>query len=419
MGKDSLIKSTSKKKAAPKQEDKKKPEKAETKSAQEKKKAAKTTKKTATKTTKKTAAQTTKKAAAKTTKKAATKTTPKAKQPAKRAPAVKAKAAAQKKASSKPAKKPSVKDLIFKKFEAPQPPPTALSVPQRPPAATSAPPFISSSDPDEVKRLRELLLKPYNMDAVRAAAKAPQPDMEPQAVAPEPMAPQPAASDTSAPSTATKVQPTEDNAYITMETTDHAVEPDPVTRSAKIAIAVAAAVVFLLLSISYNNSSKYYIYPKDNAIEIWKGRFSPKDNMFYMVLHGVELEAPPAAVYTSSEVFPLIFDYYLDKADTLLEVPGLPDFEGMKGYLNQAKQYVVNADMKAAVSSRLNNIERMILLYKAEVTMSKGTIDSLQSGIKLLKEADGLTATEIQSQEITQKIETARQQIAALKAASE
>ena len=318
------------------------------------------------------------------------------------------KPAPKKRVDPKPAKKLTRKELIFKKFTLLQPDAPVIPAPEPPVMPAAAPPLISSSDPNEVKRLRELLHQKFSMAEVKAAAKEPEPRTVEEPAAPEP-----------APESPETLKSAEKSAYITMDTPASAPESDPVTRAAKIAAAVAAVVVFLLLSISYNNSTKFYIYPKENAIEIWKGRFSPKDNMFFTVLHGIELEQPPAAVYSSKEVFPLIFDYYLDKADTLLEVPGLPDFEGIKNYLHQAEAYVVDGDMKAAVMSRLNTIERMILLYKADVAMSKGTIDSLQSGIKLLKKADAIAASDIQSQEILQKIEAARNQIAGLKAATE
>ena len=101
------------------------------------------------------------------------------------------------------------------------------------------------------------------------------------------------------------------------------------------------------------------------------------------------------------------------------EESGLPDFEGIKSYLHQAEDYIVSTDMNAAVTTRLNNIERMILLYKADVALSKDTDDALESAIKLLKQAGKLTPSASQSEEITQKIERARARRAELKAAAE
>jgi hypothetical protein len=138
-----------------------------------------------------------------------------------------------------------------------------------------------------------------------------------------------------------------------------------------------------------------------------------------MVIHGAQVAEPVKEVYTSKEVFPLIFDYYINKADTLLEVPGLPDFEGIKGYLHKADQYAVTQETKTAVSSRLNTIGRMILLYKADVAISKDSRESLESAIKLLKEAAKLTPSMAQESEIAQKIEAARERLVQIKAEAE
>ncbi len=426
MGKKSLIKSTTKKKADAKVEEEKTTKKA----------AAKKTKKTTTKSTKKTAAKTTKKSAASTTKKgsataakkkaattakkpaakkAAPKKTAAKKTTAKKATATKAKAKAAPK-KPKAAKKVSVKELVFKKFEPVQALPEIAPAPKTAVVHGSAPPIIATTDSAEADRLRALLFSKFDMAAIKAAAKEPAPVVEPEPAQAAPEAPPNA--DKPVDRADEPEQPKADDAYITVEAQAGGEPPEPMNRAVKIALAAAATLVFLLLAISYNNSSKYYIYPKDNAIEIWKGRFSPKDTQFFMVLHGTSAVEPIKATYTKYEVFPLVFDYYVDKADTLLEVPGLPDFEGIKTYLHQAEDYIVSTEMNAAVTTRLNNIERMILLYKADVAISKDTDDALQSAIKLLKMAGKLTPSAAQAEEITQKIERARERRAELKSAA-
>ncbi len=425
MGKKSLIKSTTKKKADAKVEEEKATAKKTTK------KAAKTTKKPAAK-TKKSSATAAKKQAAPAAKKAATK-----KAAAKKTGAVKANAAPKK---AKAPKKISVKELVFKKFEPTQALPEVMPAPK--PAATdvSAPPFFSSADPKEAERIRALLFQQFDMNAIKAAAKAPVAEPKPAseaAVTPpaedtakeEPPAPEaepeatatPPVEDTVEKETAAPVaEPTKaDEAYITVAPPIPDTPEGPINRTMKIALAAAATIIFLVLAISYNNSAKYYIYPKDNAIEIWKGRFSPKDKEFFMVLHGMSAQDPIKETYTKKEVFPLVFDYYVDKADTLLEVPGLPDYEGIKAYLHKAEAYIVSSDMRSAVSTRLNNIQRMTLLYKADVAISKDTDESLESAIKLLKEAGQLTSNSAQDEEITQKIEHARARRAELKSSAE
>lgn len=445
MGKKSLIKSTTKKKADAKVEEEKATAKKTTTKATRttKKTAAKTTKKTTAAKAKKSSATAAKKKAAPAAKKAATKKAAPKKAAAKKTGAAKAKAAPKK---AKAPEKISVKELVFKKFEPTQALPEVMPAPK--PAATdaTAPPFFSSADPKESERIRVLLFQRFDMNAIKAAAKAPAPAAEPtpapeaapkEAVTPpaedtakeEPTAPEaeseamatPPVEDTVEKETAAPETepPKAGEAYITVAPPIPDTPEGPINRTMKIALAAAATIIFLVLAISYNNSAKYYIYPKDNAIEIWKGRFSPKDKEFFMVLHGTQAQDPIKETYTQKEVFPLVFDYYVDKADTLLEVPGLPDYEGIKAYLHKAEDYIVSSQMRSAVSTRLNNIERMTLLYKADVAISKDTDESLESAIKLLKAAGQLTSSSAQDEEITQKIEHARARHAELKSAAE
>jgi hypothetical protein len=394
MAKKNLIKSTTKKKPDAKSEEE---------TATKKTPAQKTTKKSVAKKTKKSSA--TKKKAAPAAKKSATKQADPKKTTAKKAAATKA---APKKA--KTTKKVSVKELVFKKFE----PIGAVSkpIPAPKPAVVdiSAPPLISSSDPKEVERIRALLFNRFDMDAIKAAAKAPAPEIKAEAPA----------QDTAKVITAADDQaPEADNAYISVEPPASGSAGDPMNRMIKIALAAAVAIVLLMLAISYNNSLKYYIYPKDDAIEIWKGEFSPKGKAFFMVLHGVPAVEPAKETYTQKDVFPLVFTYFIDKADTLLEVPGLPDFEGIKSYLGKAQGYAIDQEMQTAVTTRLNNIDRMTLLYKADVAISKDNEDALESAIGLLKKAGTLTPSPAQANEIAQKIEQARARLSELRSATD
>lgn len=244
------------------------------------------------------------------------------------------------------------------------------------------------------------------MTAIKAAAKPPSAEVISKPAAP--IVQKGTAPIGKSPEPETVVTPTaEDNPIII---TDLAQEsgPDPISKAVKLFSAGLGIIVLLLLMISYANSSKYYIEPKDNAIEIWKGRFSPKDTKFFMVLHGTPLPGKVKPIYTKAEVFPLIFTYYLDKADTLLEVPGLPDFEGIKTYLHDAKSYAVSSGMHKSVGVRLKNIDRMILLYKADVSISKGTAASLNAAIKHLTTAQTYLTNTAQEQEIQQKLSLAR-----------
>ncbi len=316
--------------------------------------------------------------------------------------AVEPKAEIKKKASPKPAKKVSIKELLSKKFEPFQAATEVKPAPAPKAAPGSAPPLISTTDPKEKERISALLAKQFSMDEIKMAAKEPTPkpvaDAQPAVEKETPEAP-----------------PSDDAAVITIAPTEKS-GADPVSSTVKLIAAGIAILVLLVMGLSYNNSAKYYIQSKDGAIEIWKGSFSPKDTHLVFALPGVQAPDPAKEIYTKQEVLPLICGFYLDKADTLLEVRGLPDFEAIRDHLYEAKEYAVTAATQESVVTRLNNIQRMILLYKADVNINKGTDGDLQLAIKQLKEAGQYTTGPTQSDEIAKKLTFARERRTALKA---
>ena len=396
MGKDSLIKSTSKKKSQAKKEE------------------------TGTK------KQPAKKAAAKVSKpaKSKTKSPPKitkAAEPAKKAKVTPA-------AKPAAAKKVSLKELIFKKFDSQQPPKSAPKK-QAKTALKEAPPFIDSTDPKEIARIRTLLSRRFSMQDVKAAAKPPEskPAASPQAEAKPKAPPKPAAA-TAAPKApaapaaaqkpaAPKPSPSpeqEVKVEVLSDTPMPSAGPDPMQKALKYTIAGFALLILLIIGASYQNSGKFYLQTKGDAIEILRGRFSPKGKALFFVLHGKQLGEPTQAVYTRKEVYPLIFNYFLEKADALLDVSGLPNYEAIRDYLHKAEKYVISTEMGNAVKSRLGNIQRMTLLYKADVAISKGTAEALDGAEQYLKEASRLTTDAAQTELIKQRLSLVQKQKAAL-----
>lgn len=435
MGKDSLIKSTAKKSATEKEKEKPKkksakkaaPKSAATKKASPKKAAAKPAAKKQTKATKST----------KTTK--ATKSA-KATTSTQNAP----------KAAVKPAKKPTLKELLHKKFEGQKPP---VSDKQIKPdfSGMTAPPFINTDDPVEAERLKTLLSKKFDMAEIKASAKPPEarkveiketpppeplepepesPPAEPAEKKPEPVSEASAESASPEPVAATETEKTEAppkaepkapkpvaTPVVQQEPTPAApveivAEPekepaDPVLRAAKIAVIVAAVVVLMIVWASFKNSAKYFITSHGAAVVIEKGNFSPTGKRLFVVLHGFQLaDEPTKETYRRNEIYPIIFGYYLDKADTLLEVAGLPDYKAINDDLEKAEQYALTREMRDAVQNRMSYIQRMTLLYKAEVDASKNDIESLESALKRLKQVKSLTNDPAQLEVITQRIAT-------------
>lgn len=368
----------------------------------------------------------TKKEAGKTKQKATKKTEAKPQKTAAKKPAPKKiaskKTPARPKAKAKPAVKAvAIKDLILKKFE-PLQPPVVAEPPPEPEKLPDAPPLISTSDAKEAERLRKLLFSKFSMEEVKAAAKPPRqpapsgakPVSKPAAQQKKAPAAEPGAEDAAkpAPEAADEIKPALSSAC------DHVIEegPDPMKKVIKYAVAGFLVVLLLIIGTSVKNSAKYYLKTTNEAIEIWRGNFSPTGKSLVITLPGVQAPDEQKTIYSREEVFPLAFNYYLGKADDLLDKPGQPDYEKIKIFVHQASAFAVNSQMKQAVQTRLNTIDRLPLLFKAEVALSKGTAESLDAAMGYLKKAKQLTSDPAQLEIINQKIEAAKEAKAALSA---
>ncbi|HPA14253.1 MAG TPA: hypothetical protein PKV75_03165 [Desulfobacterales bacterium] len=153
-------------------------------------------------------------------------------------------------------------------------------------------------------------------------------------------------------------------------------------------LAVGFAVVFLLIiGASISNMNKYYIKPTDGGMEIWKGKFSPMSKELLVQLPEVQPEDPIREFYSKKEIAPFAFEYYSRKADDLLNQPGTTDLEEIKSYLRQAQSYSFTVDQRKAIDRRLAGIDFTILLFKADVAASRGTIADIETALGYLDEA--------------------------------
>ena len=184
-------------------------------------------------------------------------------------------------------------------------------------------------------------------------------------------------------------------------------------------LAACFVIVILVVLVIYSSSSNrknYYIKATDGAVEIWQGRFAPMSQELLVTLPGAQAPHSIKEVYIKDEVFPLVFNYYINKADALLDVAGMPDFEGIEFYLNKALLFGTTDDLRKKAYARLNSINMMTLLYKADVAASKETIDGFKTALKYLKKAAFLDLDDSQNTLIKQKIESITAKIAESKA---
>ncbi len=159
----------------------------------------------------------------------------------------------------------------------------------------------------------------------------------------------------------------------------------------------------LVIRVSYDNMAKYYLKSAAGAVEIWQGTFSPGEKKRILIMPGVQMPAKTRDVYTKEDVFPLAFKFYVSKADALMEVPGMPDFVGIKSYLNRALSFATTDDLRQTAHRRINQIVRLILLYKADVAAARGTRNALESALGYLDQAAGLNPDEIETELIQKK----------------
>ena len=176
-------------------------------------------------------------------------------------------------------------------------------------------------------------------------------------------------------------------------------------RSVLLIIAGLTPVILMGLVVypSYRNADKYYLKFGAGAVEIWQGTFSPGGKKRILIMPGVQKPAEIKAEYTKEAVFPLAFNFYVSKADALMAVTGMPDFVGIKSYLNRALSFATTAEERQTAHARIDQIDRMILFYKADVAATKGTRSELETALDYLDQAAALNPDEIESELIKKK----------------
>ena len=194
-------------------------------------------------------------------------------------------------------------------------------------------------------------------------------------------------------------------------------ESDPVNSFVRYTGAALALLILLVLFASAQNTNKYFVIARDGAVEIWRGSFAPMGKKRLLIMPGVQAPELQKEVLSKLEVYPIIFQYYMDKAEALLDIPGAPDFAGVNAYLNQARQYATTQEMRASAEARITSLDRMVLLYKADMASSRGTPDGFSDAEKYLKQAAAMNPDEIESNLIRQKLDSIQKQMESFAAA--
>ncbi len=290
---------------------------------------------------------------------------------AKRKPAAKAKA----KKTAVSRKKPvSIRDLLAKKFDMPAPakkytPPSA----GKGRATVSSPPFFTGETPEETKRVRRLLFKRFDVTPPEEKADSgsesePKPETQTAAASPS-------------------KRPTDSGQQI-----------------ASIGIGILVLLLALVMWSSALNVGKYYMKTVNGEVEIWKGRFSPRGAEKIFTLDRAALPADLKEAYGKEEALPLIFEGIVNNTDALLNKEEIPGFDFIRGELEKARPYAVTDQMSIRLQRRMDKIDMMSLVYKADVFAGKGTTADLKLAREALEKTLALNLDEAEKGLVEQKI---------------
>jgi hypothetical protein len=296
-------------------------------------------------------------------------------------------------------KKPKVskKDLLFKKFDTPAAKELIAGrvyQPKAPPAFPEAPPFVTGYDEKETKRIRGLLFKQFDM-------KVEAPPEAARAAAPAEVAALP-----SGPETVAAYQP-----------------PPPVvspgaggtSMAVKAGLGALAVLILIIIGTSFSNRGMFYVEKVDDGVQVWRGKFAPIGKELVFHLEGMEMPSPVRDVYSKEEVYPLVFSYFQGKADGLLNDPGGPDFSRIKGYLHQAASYAPTEAMRHRIQARLDGIDFVVLLHRADIALTKGTLPDLQAARGYLDKAASYASSSYQREQLAKTRAVLEKAIAGLK----
>lgn len=285
-----------------------------------------------------------------------------------------------------------IAELIRKKFDAWQPA-KLYTVPEgeREKAVYSAPPFFAAEDGITAEQAKELLGRIYDMAEIRRIGE--------EALAREAAEAEKriAAKEAVKAMQAKKQEEARLAEQRTLFAQAEAQSKIEEAKKKKNIYAIAALVIVILLPLlmmSVSNSGKYYLKESKGAVEIWKGAFAPVGKDLLLVLHGTDAPEPIKDVYTAEDVYPLAFGYYLKKSEHMIKTPGVPDFEALKSELMAAECYATTKDERRLIEERIDTIDMMVLLYKADVMIERGSLDDLKIAKKYIKKATKLDAGE-------------------------
>jgi len=319
----------------------------------------------------------------------------------------------------KEVKKADYKEMMARKFHEPQSAVVLIERMEKMKEDYTAPLLISTDDPKEAARIKELLFRQFEIPPAPVQPTTPIiEEKEAETIVPEIVSEteelaievkeEPVITD-SEKIEAEKEEKEDKSPKVTVSydeppPTDTEVS-DPMDKMIKFVAAGVILILLLIIGYSFNNKNKYYIKPVKDGIEILQGRFAPMGEDVLARLTGVAAPENIKDVYTAEEVLPLAFGYFVDQADGLLNAKGIPDLKAIKDTLDKALSFALTKDENEIVQYRLNSMERHLMQYRANVAASRGTPQDVTMAIGILSEALKMNMDEQQKGMIQSRIE--------------
>ena len=181
---------------------------------------------------------------------------------------------------------------------------------------------------------------------------------------------------------------------------------EPMDKTIKVAIFGFGLLIAILLLASLSNSNSFYFRQNEQMVELWKGRFAPMGERLVASFSDAMLfeSIPKKKVYSREDAFGILADYFVRRADEVLNTGETPDVRAVKSYLTQASRYAQSESAKEAIRMRLNSIEFLVLLGKADLALNKGTLPEFEAARKYLTQAIPLISTDLQKDVLMKRL---------------
>ncbi len=181
---------------------------------------------------------------------------------------------------------------------------------------------------------------------------------------------------------------------------------EPMDKTFKWAIVALAFVIAILFLASRSNRNKFYFKQNDKMVELWQGRFAPMGERLVASFSDPKiLEAvPEQKACTKKQAFGILSDYFIKRSDELLNEGETPDLKTVKSYLTHASNYAQSRSEQQAIRMRLNSIDLVVLLSKADLALGKGTLPDFEAARGYLAQAIGLASTDFQKEVLMKRL---------------